>query len=88
MPSVRATSLPAQLPDLLLRIQNSGTPAHGREAGSTIVQLWDSSCGTGKGSFEVGPRDSAAKRGGFLYRIQRLFVGSHRHLQRCEAHMD
>ena len=24
-------------------------------AGSTIVQLWDSSCGTGKGSFEVGP---------------------------------
>lgn len=24
-------------------------------AGSTIVQLWDSACGTGKGSFEVGP---------------------------------
>jgi len=24
-------------------------------AGSTIVQLWDSSCGTGTGSFEVGP---------------------------------
>ena len=24
-------------------------------AGSTIAQLWDSACGTGKGSFEVGP---------------------------------
>jgi hypothetical protein len=24
-------------------------------AGSTIVQLWDSGCGTGSGSFEVGP---------------------------------
>ena len=24
-------------------------------AGSTIVQLWDSGCGTGNGSFEVGP---------------------------------